>query len=247
MILLGLDFETDSPDPLKCNPIEWGSQTYNTATKGRGAPFSKFIHETFYPPLPQEIKDLTGIEDHHLHEFGCSQSVFLNLVDPRIKSADMLVAYNAQFDRTILKRIYDSFQMRFPDKPWFCMRSDLPWPQRMQHCQKFQHRALDLGLAMDNRDAHRAMADVTLMWDVLDLWNFEDVYAYSQLPWTYLWADIEKPWIDGGKGRDAAKALGFGWEQCSGDERKFPGKWVKRIKEGAPLPEATFNITELRV
>jgi DNA polymerase III epsilon subunit-like protein len=229
MILLGFDFETTGVDPKTCLPLEWGSQTYNTDTTARGKEFSTFIWDRGYPDITEEITTLTGITSE-MAKKGCGQDVFLSMVDPLICEADALVAYNLNYDMTILKRIYASFGKRFPDKKSFCMRADFPWPESMMKCQKLQHRALDIGLPMDTREKHRSMADVTTMWDIMDLYSAKDVLEFVYTPWVYLRADICGPWIDDGKQRDAAKSLGFSWEQAYGDEKKFPKTWVKRVK-----------------
>lgn len=230
-LLLGLDFETTGVDPGTCLPLEFGCQTYDTLTRERGKPFSQFIWEKTYPAISQEITDITGITDKMVQSSGVHSDILLAMVDVPLKTADILVAYNASYDRQILFRLYDMLKLKRPHAPWFDPMMDLPWPARMQKCRKLQHRALDLGLSMDEREQHRAMADIATMFDIFDLYDMSAVLEYWRLPWVYLQAIVPPPWTDGGKGRDMAKAAGFGWEAAPGDEMRFPKKWVKRVKE----------------
>jgi hypothetical protein len=106
-------------------------------------------------------------------------------------------------------------------------------------CKQLSHRCLDLGLSMDNRNVHRALADVDMVCDVLDLWDMEEVIAYWKIPDIYIRAMIPPPWVgrggDGGVGRDLAKAAGFGYERAPGtDNPYFEKQWVKRVKHVDP-------------
>ncbi len=233
MILGILDFETTGVIPEDCHPLELGYQTYDTTTKKRGKPISwLFWGEIYRGQVSAEIEELTGITEAMCEEFGQSQATVLNAFGNVLGTkVDVLVAFNAQFDRTILERLHRGFGKAIPKQPWFDAMVDLPWPARMQRCRKLQHRALDLGLPMDNREAHRALADVNLICDIFDMWDMDEVMEYWKQPWIYIAATIPPPWEDGGKGKDAVKAQGFGWEGAPGDDRKFPKRWVKRVKD----------------
>lgn len=231
MNLLVLDFETTGVDPQTCHPIEFGARLYNTKTKERGAAFDCLIYEKYYPELTGEITELTGINQEELAKSGCAQDVFISMAQGLLKKADMLVAYNVGFDRVILDKLHHDFQMRAPALPWYCAYSDFPWPERLQRCGQLQHRALDLGLPMDGRPKHRAMADVDTVCDIFDLWDMPEVLEWHRQPWLFVTAVVPAPWTDNGAGRDLAKAHGFGWEKARGtDAPSFPKKWVKRVK-----------------
>lgn len=240
MILLGIDFETDSVQASTCRPREIGVQTYCTETRKRGKAFSTMIWEKTFPPLTAEIEELTGITDAE-NKTGCSVEIMLTMLAPILKEVDILCAYNAVYDRTVMKRCYTHAGMEMPDLPWICAYSDWPYPKRMR-CGQLSHRALDHGIKMDGRKLHRALADVTLMWDILDRYDPKVVLEYWGTPWVYAVAEVPKPWTDQGRGRDAAKAAGFGWEAAPGDDRKFPLKWVKRLKNNEPVPSYPFGV-----
>lgn len=247
--LLVLDFETTGPDPETCMPLELGARFYEIpddgATPKRGKPFSQLIWENHYPEITPEITRLTGITTEMARK-GTAVDVVLPMFEPMINKADVLVAYNAKFDRRVLHRMFEPFGKHYPDKPWFCGRADLPYPENMLTCQKLQHRALDLGLPMDGREQHRAMADVDTLCDIMDMWDMRAVLDWWRLPWLFVKANIPGPWIDGGKGKDAAKAKGFGWECAPGtDEPRFEKSWVKRVKHFDP-EEYSFPVTLLR-
>lgn len=243
MIFGILDFETTGVDPKDCHPLELGFRTYDSTTKKRGNPLSwLFWDELYRGQISEEITELTGIDELLCYEEGQSQATVLNAFGNVMGAkVDILCAYNVDFDRTILQRLHTGFGKAFPKQPWFDAMVDLPWPTRLQRCRQLQHRSLDMGLPMDNRESHRAMADVNLICDNFDLWDMDEVLAYWKLPSTYLRADVPGPWEDGGKGRDAVKAAGFGWECAPGDTRKFPKKWIKRVKDFVP-DEFSFHV-----
>jgi DNA polymerase III alpha subunit (gram-positive type) len=232
MILGILDFETTGVIPEDCHPLELGYRTYDTTTKKRGSPLSwLFWDEQYRGQISEEITDLTGIDELLCYEEGQSQATVLNaFMNVLGTNVGALCAYNAAFDRTILNRLCRGFGKAIPKQPYLDALTDLPWPARMQRCRKLQHRALDLGLPMDGRESHRALADVNLICDIFDLWDMDEVVEYWKQPWIYIAATIPPPWEDGGKGKDMVKAAGFGWEAAPADDRNFPKRWVKRVK-----------------
>lgn len=248
MKILVLDFETTGPDPLTCRPIEVAHIVYDTQTRERSSAFSSLIWRPQDEPISAEIEELTGITQEALEtEDSVSPGQLQAAINHSLGNADILCAYNSDFDRVVLEKMYESLGLSKPfrNKNWFCAMADLPWPEKLMRCRKLQHRALDLGLPMDTRVKHRAMADVITVCDIFDLYDMEEVLAYHAIPWQYVAATIPKPWTDGGKGRDAAKEAGFGWEGAPGDSKKIPGKWVRRFKEGSDIPEFPFKTESL--
>lgn len=240
-----IDFETTSVDPEKCSPTEFASITYDIQTKARTDIFSTLIecHEA----IPEEITELTGISAHTYEDEGwMTRPDFLNKFIDLSRKTELFCAYNADFDRRVLNQLLYDHQLAPIAKPekWFDAMVDLPWPARLMRCRQLQHRALDIGLLMDTRAKHRALADVETICDVFDLYDMEAVLEYHKVPWIYVAAIVPAPWKDNGVGRDQAKAAGFGWEGAPGGDRKVPLKWVARFKQGADLPQFPFR-TEL--
>jgi len=248
MKLRVIDFETTGKDPATCRPLECAAITYDTKTKERSNIFSTLIWTPLYEPIPADITELTGIDDELIQREGyLSPGGFLGAFTPDVKEVDYYCAYNVMYDMEVLLNICKKLQTTMPGPAEvFDAMVDLPWPENMQRCRQLQHRAFDLGLPMDGRRRHRALADVELICEIFDLYDMEAVLEYHKIPWVYYAAQIPAPWKDGGLGKAAAKEAGFGWEQAAGDTRKFPGKWVLRKKLGAELPEYSFSVEELK-
>lgn len=249
-MLLGiLDFETNGKEAKDCHPLELAIRTYDTDTKKRGRPLSwLFWDEIYRGQISEEITDLTGISEDLCERDGQSQATVLNAFGNTLSTKiDVLVAYNAVFDRTILERLHRGFGKAIPKQPWFCAQTHLPWPLRMQRCQQLQHRALDIGLPMDSRESHRALADVNLICDIFDLYDMNDVMEYWKIPSIYVKAMVPPPWEDNGVGMAAAKAEGFRFEKAAGEnEPVFPKKWVKKFKKGEDTSYLPFAVELLK-
>lgn len=231
--ILVLDFETTSVDATTCDPIEFAGQIYDTDTKARNEKYSTLIYEPFYPELLPKIEKLTGITKEEVKHGLPKHQALVHIFNLMVK-ADIYCAYNAQYDKEILERMFSDTGCLedMPKKNWFCAMSEYPYSEDMQTCRKLSHRALDLGLKMDMRTKHRAMADVETVLDIFDLVDMNDVLKEASRPWIYLSAKIPPSWEDGGKGKEQVKAHGFGWEGAPGDaSNKFPKTWVKRVKQ----------------
>lgn len=235
MKLLVLDFETTGVDPKTCVAIELACMLYDAVTRERSAPLTYLLKDGGAPQLTDEIVALTGITTQMLEDEGVSPHKALNGLMLMARKADMFVAYNAPYDRAVLAGLHQEYGMALVPQPWLCAMSDLPWPEKMMACKKLQHRAMDIGLPMDNREQHRALADVVTVCDIFDLYDMPAVIAYAAQPDIFLKAMIPPPWEgkggDGGVGRDKAKALGFAYERAAGtDGPVFAKSWVKRCK-----------------
>jgi DNA polymerase III epsilon subunit-like protein len=234
--LLFLDFETQSADAKNTNITEIGAHFVKGSLT---QDFSTLVYDHDYPPQTPEIVDLTGITDGDLKREGKSPKEALNDLLMIFKSADLIIAHNTSFDRTVVESTAKRVGLDWPEKEWLCTYSEFPWPEKYT-CKKLSHLALDHGVPMDKRKLHRALDDVILLRDLLKLYSLEDVLKYKRSPWVYLKAIISKPWIDGGVQKDQASKMGFGWERCRGtSEPLFEKQWVKRVKEGQVDAERT--------
>jgi DNA polymerase III epsilon subunit-like protein len=245
-LILGLDFESQGMDPLTTNITEVGAIMIEGINHIKGFEsdvwdsieherFSYLVYEESYPPQTQEVIDVTGITDDILKKTGQPpEKVFINLYD-LVKKADVILAHNAKYDRTIFEQYCKRYSKDIPKKEWVCTIHDVPYPKRFG-CKKLSHLALDHGVRMDGRELHRAVSDVELMLElVLINYGLEKVLEYAREPWIYIKADILGPWQgsggDGGIGKAQAQSIGYNWETPRGDDRSFPKTWVKRIKE----------------
>ncbi len=148
------------------------------------------------------------------------------------EQADLIMAHNTAFDRTVFESVCGRLKIPFSQKEWLCTLNDFPWPRKFT-CRKLGHLALEHKMKMDDRDLHRAIADVDLMFElVFNHYDFEKVLEYARSPWLYVQADIPAPWNDGGVGKAFASKKGFAWEKCRGTEEPvFAKRWMKRVKQ----------------
>lgn len=239
MKILGLDFETQGLDTETTNITEVGAvlcgisqdtsfpqgDTFRNVEK-----LSSLCYSASYPPQSEEAVELTGITDTMLHAEGLHPEVVVGQLLKLAEKADYLMAYNARFDRAVLQAACARYKLEMPKTPWLCAMVDVPYPEKMT-CAKLSHRAYDHGVMVDPRTLHRATQDVELMLSVISHYKLSDIITYAHEPWVYFEAVIMAPWKDNGIGKAKAASRGFTWQTPRGDDKQFPGKWVKRVKE----------------
>lgn len=244
MRILSIDCEATGNDPKKDLITEVAAVLWEDSPEFVEIErYSALVYEPSYPRQTPEIVEITGITDEILKSEGVApEKALLKIID-MIEKSDYPMAHNAEFDRTIirancLKRGFD-----IPSKPWICTYVDIPYHEKYK-CKKLAHLALDHGVKMDGRYLHRAMADVDLMMELVrNNYPIEGILLYKNTPDMIIQAAVPKPWDDGGAGKDAAKALGYRWQDIGG--KVFPQMWVKKIK--APeldkeVSKASFKI-----
>lgn len=279
MKVLGLDFETQSVDAKTTRITEIGAVLYNyqkdnyfvEAGKDPNDPinrvpvqtwqkitsFQAFCFEEKYPPQTDFIVELTGITDHMLMQYGRPRKEQLEKLLPLVQEADVIVAHNIQFDKTVLESTASLFELSVPPKEWLCTLSNFPWPKKFT-CHKLSHLAYDHSILVDPATLHRAVDDVELMFKLLAKYDFGEVLTYSREPWAYMWASPLGPWQgkggDGGIQTGIAKSLGFAWERVKGCEHTWPKKWVTRVKQSqmqalisaVEASESPFNVDRIQ-
>lgn len=255
MKILGLDFETQHAEP-KTTPVTevgarlfyWAGERYRNQEKVLGetlATYNSLVYHPGYPPQTPQIVALTGISDDMLKAKGKMPTEVMPEVIKLVEQAEIVWVHNKRFDKNVFESLCTRLKLIYPERPWLCTMSDLPWPTHLT-CHKLGHLALDMGIPMDGRELHRAINDVDLMCTlVVSSFSLDEVMDYYNQPWVYLKADIGKPWEDP-TGNAAAKAQGFTFERAKGtDEPSFAKTWVKRVKKPnvqAELALATFPI-----
>ena len=146
-----VDLETTGLDSSKDKIIEFGVVEFGLV-EGQ-APILLGMYgglEDPGVPLSQEIKDLTGLTDEALK----GQSIRWDFAMAAWKRASVVVAHNAQFDR--------SFLMSRPDfaaapKHWACTMRHIDWSAKGFGTKKLTYLAADHGFV--NPFAHRAAFD----------------------------------------------------------------------------------------
>lgn len=248
-LVCGVDFETNGTDFATLNITEIGAVLRNPVTKEVIERFSTLVWDESYPPQPEHIVALTGITDDDLRADSMVPRKALDRLTGMIAKAQYAMAYNKIFDETVYKQLNARVGCEMmATVPWVCAYTEVPYPDKFR-CRQLSHLALDHGIKMDGRDLHRADADVDLMFELTDLYPWEEILKYKNEPWVTVQAIIPAPWTDNGVGKAAATSRGYGWEKARGtDAPTFPKMWVKRIKEGAltkETSEAPFRIVKL--
>lgn len=238
LTFLLLDFEATEKDPKLARPIEIATHHIREDLSEVSPLQSDVIYGLDYPTVSKEIEELTGISNDEVVSSG---KAFVVAAYDRIRDAnpDFIVAHNKGYDRTVFDMECDRNSLPRLEIPWICTLRDHQWPER-QNCKKLSHLTLDHGVTVDPKTLHRAAGDVRILLQLIQAAKLDLKYLASRamIPEITIRALVPKPWDDGGKGKDKAKACGFGWETAPGtDGPKFAQSWVKRIKEDKLIEE----------
>jgi DNA polymerase III subunit epsilon len=119
---VALDVETTGLSPardaiiqLALVPFEYAPESGRIYTVG--APLT-FLEDPGRP-IPAEIVALTGITDADVR----GKRIDEGMVEKLVRSASLVIAHNAAFDRPFSERRLPLFR----EKPWACSQSEVPW------------------------------------------------------------------------------------------------------------------------
>ena len=216
MFFLGLDLETTGLDVKKDRIIEVGLVVYCTIRKKPLAMLSHLIRDETIGPLSDEIKEITGIDDWDLKEFGEDPKKVLGIVREFIERFPNVVAHNGRnFDIPFLYNEYDRFSLRRPN-PFTLIdtSTDVPYPE-MVGTRKLGYLAAEHGFL--NPFPHRAVTDVLTMLKVVGQYDTSEVIKWALAPNLKVRAVVTYD------DRQKAKDLGYRWE--AGEKL-----WVKTLK-----------------
>jgi len=99
-------------------------------------------------PITEYITELTGINDDMVK----GQKIQENAVANYLQDVDLIIAHNAQFDRTFLETTFPSL----PAKAWGCLMYDVDWDKERISSRKLEYIAYKLGFF---HEGHRAIND----------------------------------------------------------------------------------------
>jgi DNA polymerase III subunit epsilon len=158
--------------------------------------------EASMQPLSPEIIRLTGLTDEQI----AGQSIDEELATALLKSADVIIAHNAAFDRPFI-------EARLPQvagMPWACSCNDIDWPSL-----GFEGKGLGWLLAQSGwfHAGHRAQADVDATIALLCHKLEDDRTPLAAL----IEAASKESWIVRAVGahfdtKDCLKARGYRWD-----------------------------------
>jgi len=99
-------------------------------------------------PIPEYITKLTGISDDIVR----GQKIEEDAVAHYLQGVDLIIAHNAQFDRTFLETTFPSL----PAKAWGCLMYDVDWDKEEISSRKLEYIAYKFGFF---HEGHRAIND----------------------------------------------------------------------------------------
>lgn len=245
MKVLLLDFEATALDTKTARILEVGAllvdENFDIPEDVDYGAISQLVWEPGYPAITPEVEKLTNISQKMLDEEGIPpRSAFIDL--GRLVSEckpEMVIAYNTAYDFELFKAEMARHRMQEMEGihsllliPWVCAMTDIEKNYEFKSW-RLMHVALEYGVTVNPKELHRAIADVELMRKMLKASGATPggMLEFQRVPWVVVQAKTRKPWEDGGKSNEAAKALGFRWERVPGSDRVFDKMWVKRVKE----------------
>lgn len=250
MKVCGIDFESTGLDTNKDRITEIGAVIFDTDKNWEVvSEFNSLVWEPNYPKLTPEVIAITGITQAMLEKDGKAPGEALKALGAFTAEVELFVAHNAPFDQALLlaelKRLGVTSK-----KKWVCSARDLK-TNRQFKSWRLAHLALDYGVTVNPKLLHRAVDDVKLMGSMLAeaKADINEMIKYMETPDIIIRAVIPKPWEDGGKGKDAAKELGYSWQQPKGSDKTYQNFWVKIIKEDELDEEqrkAPFKVQQLK-
>lgn len=212
MLIIGVDTETTGLSPVEDRITEIGAVAWDIVHSTPVAFFHRFIKQE--KPLPELIRELTGLTDELLAKYGIEESKAMQEFISFIGSCDILLAHNAPFDKGMLEHSLERCGILVSQPlQWVDSVKDVEYPSR------FKNKNL-VGLAAEhgflNPFPHRAVTDVLTMLTIASKYDWVKTIANASEPKIILWAKTTY------KEKDLAKAAGFYWN----GERKM---WFKQI------------------
>jgi DNA polymerase III epsilon subunit-like protein len=261
MSVLLIDFEATGIDTKTSRITEIGAmlvddkwQPLAEFANNPGDRVDTLVWDSSYPALTPEVIEITKITQEMLtHNGRTPLEAFDLLGNLGAQQPKYVVAFNRGYDENLfraeLTRLakVDGGLTWLTTTPWICAMVDIETNYKFKSW-RLMHLALEYGVTVNPKELHRAINDVELMRRLLEASGTtpDTMYEYQIEPWVYVRAMCAKPWEDNGKSTTEAKARGYGWEQCKGDEsgKRFEKCWVKRIKQRdvAKEEQATFPV-----
>lgn len=230
-----LDTETTGLNARKDEIIEIGIVAFSFNERGDVGTVTAVYGGLQQPStfIPAEITRLTGITDAMVADQWINIGRVRTLVGP----ADLIIAYNAGFDRPFC----EAFSPIFADKAWACSVSEIDWTSRGFEGTKLGYL---IGQAGFFHEGHRAVDDCFALLEVLDRQSegqpttpLSELYQKSQNARVRIYTEHSPYDL-----KDHLKARGYRWSDGS-DGR--PKSWWIEVTEDLTVDELTWLQTEI--
>lgn len=214
MKILGIDYETTGLDPQKDRITEAGLVLWDSDSK-QPVRITGFLVKT-PAPVSAEITALTGITNELLATYGVEPKSALTATLGMIAQADFMCAHNGtDFDRLFLEAECARIGTGPKTLPWIDTRTDLPVAAyKRGKSASLKYMAADHGFVYP---AHRAVNDVLAMFEILAMYDIDEVIKRAQTPNVHVRAVVS---FDD---KHLAKERGYFWKP----DAKL---WVKPLK-----------------
>lgn len=148
---LFLDLETTSADPKTAEVLEFAGARFTFNADGMIYEVEESYNELEQPSKPIEpmITDINGITDEDVAGKKIDDATIAALM----KDVDLVIAYNADFDRRIAERRFPGV---FESVRWACAYRQVKWKSYGAVGGKLEHVVTACGLFYE---AHRALID----------------------------------------------------------------------------------------
>lgn len=228
MLLLGMDTETTGLDTTSDRIIELGLVVWDVPSCSPIDIYTSFIKPPpeFFPLKP-EVKEVTGIQEKWLQDYGRELPQVMDYVQKMIFNRyeiEYIVAHNGEgYDKplTMAELARHGIENHsFGSIPWLDTRTDIPY-DKPPDSFKLKHLALDAGFI--NPFPHRAVYDVSTTLKVLSRHDIFKVIEQSKIPWVVMRACVDY------NDRQLAKDMRYSWENLG--DKKYPKFWVKKIRQ----------------
>jgi DNA polymerase-3 subunit epsilon len=184
-------------------------------------------------PIPEAITKLTSITDDMVK----GHRINVDEVDSYLNNVDIIIAHNAQFDRTF-------FEMTFPTitpKAWGCLMYDIDWKNEGISSHKLEYIAYKYNFFFEG---HRAIIDCLAGIHILaqellvskEL-VLKELLANAVAPRFKLWA-TNAPY----ESKDLLKARGYRWSMNQNDKYRA---WSIEVIEDKVAEEIDYLRSEI--
>lgn len=174
-------------------------------------------------PLTDEIKKITGLDD----EFLQGQKIDWDAVIRYFQKASVIIAHNAAFDRSFLKR---RTELAGLDNHWACSIRHIDWEGKGFKSSALNYLAADHGFV--NPFAHRAVFDCATTFRLIAP-HLNELMQRSWLKEYRIWA-TSAPF----EAKDKLKNRRYRWDT----ERRT---WFKTVTEEKLEEERSFLVKEV--